>query len=222
MRTVDEIQSLYQKRARYYDFTANLYYLIGFREYAYRKAAVAALDLKQGGTVLEIGCGTGLNFGLLQQKVGPQGKIIGLDLTPSMLSVAYNRCMDHGWKNVELIEQDAETYKFPQQLDAVISTFALTLVPEYKVVIDRASTALGISKKMVIGDFRLPAWPNPLIRLAVLLTSPFGVSLELGQRHPWETMQNIFGNLEMQTYYFGAVYIASSVKQISENQGDTL
>lgn len=57
-----ELKALDRKRSRWYDFTANLYYLLGFREWAYRKKAVAALNLKPGDTVVEIGCGTGLNL----------------------------------------------------------------------------------------------------------------------------------------------------------------
>jgi len=44
----------YNKRARYYDVTTDLFYLIGFREWAYRKQAVEALKLKPGDTVLRI------------------------------------------------------------------------------------------------------------------------------------------------------------------------
>ena len=51
-----------QKEGRQYDISANLYYLIGFREHKYRKMAVDALNLKKGDTVVELGCGTGLNF----------------------------------------------------------------------------------------------------------------------------------------------------------------
>jgi ubiquinone/menaquinone biosynthesis C-methylase UbiE len=60
-----ELICLYRKRAKRYDWTANLYYLIGFREWAYRKKAIAALSLNKGDTVVEIACGTGLNFALL-------------------------------------------------------------------------------------------------------------------------------------------------------------
>ncbi len=87
------IVDIYRKRAKHYDVSANLYYLIGFREYAYRRKAVAALKLQPGDTVVEIGCGTGLNFPLLQQAVGPEGRLIGVDLTDSMLEQARQRVL---------------------------------------------------------------------------------------------------------------------------------
>jgi len=50
------IELLYQKRAKRYDVSANIYYFLGIREFAYRKIAVQAINLKQGDTVVEIGC----------------------------------------------------------------------------------------------------------------------------------------------------------------------
>jgi demethylmenaquinone methyltransferase/2-methoxy-6-polyprenyl-1,4-benzoquinol methylase len=64
---------LYRKRAENYDFTANLYYLLGYREYAHRRRAINALQLRPGHTVVELCCGTGINFPVLQEKVGPDG-----------------------------------------------------------------------------------------------------------------------------------------------------
>ena len=78
--------SIYRKRAKRYDWTTLLLYLIGFRHRAYRKRAVEALCLQKGDTVVDLGCGTGLNFSLLQEQLGPQGKIIGVDLTDAMAS----------------------------------------------------------------------------------------------------------------------------------------
>ncbi|MHC4489605.1 MAG: methyltransferase type 11, partial [Planctomycetota bacterium] len=60
MRT-DAIRDLYRRRAGNYDVTSNLYYLVGYRVFAYRTKAALALDLKRGDTVVDIGCGTGLN-----------------------------------------------------------------------------------------------------------------------------------------------------------------
>jgi len=89
--TKKSIITLYQKRARYYDYSANFYYMFGIRELAYRKKAVEALNLGHGETVVEIGCGTGLNFRLLRERVGSEGKIIGVDLTAEMLAAAGRR-----------------------------------------------------------------------------------------------------------------------------------
>ncbi|MHB1084865.1 MAG: class I SAM-dependent methyltransferase [Thiobacillus sp.] len=83
--TKTQLIDLYRIRAEWYDFSANLYYLIGFREAWYRKQAVSALGLKPGDAVVEIGCGTGLNFGYLRAALGEAGKVVGLDLTDAML-----------------------------------------------------------------------------------------------------------------------------------------
>jgi demethylmenaquinone methyltransferase/2-methoxy-6-polyprenyl-1,4-benzoquinol methylase len=79
MTTFDqqEIQRAYGQIAERYDVIAKLIGLIGFREAAYRKRAVAALQLEPGDTVVEIGCGTGMNLALFQRYIGPDGKIVG-------------------------------------------------------------------------------------------------------------------------------------------------
>jgi ubiquinone/menaquinone biosynthesis C-methylase UbiE len=199
---------LYRRRAGRYDLTANLYYLVGLREFAYRKKAVKALHLHRGDTVVEIGCGTGLNFGLLQERVGPEGAIIGVDLTPEMLARAQERVQRHGWTNVELVECDAAAYQFPRRVAGILSTFAITLVPEYDQVIRNGAAALSSGKRLVVLDFRKPErWPGWLIRFFVTITRPFGVSLDLAQRHPWESMDRYLTVVQLQELYFGAVYL---------------
>lgn len=128
----DEIFQLYRERAKYYDVSANSDYLIGFREQAYRKMAVEKLHLQKGDTVVEIGCGTGLNFPLIQRYIGQEGKIIGIDLTDKMLAQARKRVQAHDWTNVELVQIDAATYKFPESVNGIISTFAIGLMPDMK------------------------------------------------------------------------------------------
>src|SRR6266481_4849461 len=83
--TPEEVNAVYRRRARFYDWSVNTYYLIGFRWWAYRRRAIAALQLGRGATVVEIGCGTGLNFGLVQQRIGPTGRLFGVDLCADML-----------------------------------------------------------------------------------------------------------------------------------------
>ena len=209
----DSLQALYRQRAGAYDIAANLYYLLGFREAHYRKLAIAELDLKPGNTVVEIGCGTGLNFKYLQRAIGQNGKLIGVDLTDAMLEQARDRIEENDWNNVELIERDAAKYLFPDNIQGVISSFALTLVPEFETVIERASKALVSNGRLVILDLKLPGnWPRWLINIAILITRPFGVTLDLAEREPWKVIKKYFPNTSVRQLYGGFAYIATGTK----------
>lgn len=209
--TANQIAGLYRRRARHYDLTANSYYLLGFREYAYRRRAVAALAPRRGETVVELGCGTGLNLPLLRRAVGDEGRVIGVDLTAAMLEQAAARVDDAGWRNIELVQSDMTGYELPTGTDRVISTFALTLVDAYEKVIAGVARRMRPGGRLVVLDFKEPEWaPEWLIRVAVALTAPFGVTRELGARHPWEAMESAFSNVEMTEFYLGFAYVAHS------------
>jgi ubiquinone/menaquinone biosynthesis C-methylase UbiE len=213
MSTTIENQQLvntYRKRAKNYDWLSRFYYLIGFRYTGYRKKAVKALGLKQGDSVVEIGCGTGVYFALLQEAVGPAGKIIGVDLTDAMLEQARKRVEQAGWKNVELVQSDAVNYEFPRDIDGVISTYALTLSTDYEKVIASGVQALKTGKRWVLLDFKAPnRWPRWLIRLGMLLIHPFGSRMHMVDRHPWEVFPKYLGKVTMRNFYLGVVYIIS-------------
>jgi len=103
--------ALYQKQAKDYDQSG----IHGLD--AFRGEAVKRLALKRGDLVVDIGCGTGLNFALLQEAIGETGRIIGVDLTDAMLEQARRRVAKAGWENVELVQADATHYQFPAQVD---------------------------------------------------------------------------------------------------------
>ena len=209
MLDTNELARLYRRRARRYDVTANLYHLIGFRETAYRKAAVRALGLRAGDTVVEIGCGTGLNFPLLERVIGPTGRLVGVDLTDAMLERAQDRVRRAGWRNVELVHENAARFRFPPDVAGVISTFALTLVPEYDRVIAAAAAALAPGARFVLLDLkRSDRAPQALVRLMAWLTRPFGVTLDIADRHPWESLARHLRPRSFDELYFGFAYVA--------------
>ena len=204
-----QLVQLYRQRAKHYDFSANLYYLIGFREQAARKRAVAALGLRPGDTVLEIGCGTGLNFALFQRAVGESGRIIGVDMSDEMLAQARHRIERHGWRNVELVQQDAAMYQFPPGVNGIFSSFAITLIPEYDQVIRNGAEALAPHGAFVVLDLKAPEnWPVWLVKLGVAITRPFGVTLDLRERQPWQVLQDSLLDTSVTEFYGGFAYIA--------------
>jgi demethylmenaquinone methyltransferase/2-methoxy-6-polyprenyl-1,4-benzoquinol methylase len=207
--TPAEVNEVYRRRARFYDWSANAYYLIGFREWAYRRRAVEALQLRPGATVVEIGCGTGLDFALLEQRIGRTGRLIGVDLSAEMLDQARRRVTARGWDNVQLIHARAADFDFPAGVDAVFSAFALTLEPLFEEVIARAAAAIAPAGRFVLLDLRLPEnWLRHLGPPLVSLVRPFAVSLEVAKRQPWKALQRHFPRYSYWEGYFGVVYIA--------------
>lgn len=216
----EHIIRTYRKRAANYDFTANLYYLFGYREWAYRKIAVKALKLKPGDVVLELACGTGINFSLYQRYIGPEGRIIGVDITDAMLEQAQKRIDNQGWKNVVLFQQDAAIYRPPLPVNAVISTYALSLFPNLERVLKNINDSLLADGRFVLLELQIPpSWPAWLSTAALTLMKPFAVTNEWTNQRPWKviqrTAQKLFNNVKVSERYFGLTYIISGEKSLS-------
>jgi demethylmenaquinone methyltransferase/2-methoxy-6-polyprenyl-1,4-benzoquinol methylase len=209
-----DIRELFRRIAGRYDFTTSLAYAIGFRDWTYRQRAIDALALAQGDTVVELGCGTGRNFGMLEQAVGPGGRITGVDFSDAMLSRARRRVARYGWSNVELVRSDAASYEFRPPVDGILSTYALVLVPEYDRVIERDFAALRQGKRWVVLDQKLPSGrASLLVPLVDRISRPFDYSGIVGERRLWESIQRHGGNVRVEEIYFGFVYLAVGERQ---------
>lgn len=204
----------YRARARRYDITSNLYYLLGFRVRASRRQAVQALQLRPGDTVVEVGCGTGLNFALLEKAVGPDGQIVGVDLTDAMLAQARRRMQARSWSNVGLVHADVSEFEFPTGVTAILSTYALSLMPECAEIIARGCESLAPGGRWVVLDLKLPENVPGWLRRAVLaLVRPFAATEALVARRPWDTirtaMQSGLADLSWTELFFGFVFLAA-------------
>lgn len=92
---------------------------------------VALSYLKKGEIVLDIGCGGGLDAFLAAKKVGPSGKVIGIDMTKEMLKKAKQNARKVGCKNVEFKLGEAENIPVKDNsIDVVISNCVINLVPD--------------------------------------------------------------------------------------------
>lgn len=205
-----KVQAMYQSGAKHYDFTTILFRLIGLRMKTYRSVAIKKLSLQRGDFVIELGCGTGLNFPLLMEQVGPAGRLIGVDLTPGMLDLARARVKRSGWKNVELAKSDIATYYFPEGVNGVLATGVFGYVPQYDYVIKEASKSLVPGGHLAILDGKQPEnLPSWLFKIVLKLGGPFVYTPEYFNVRPWESVKRYFRETSFETRYGGMIYILS-------------
>src|SRR5205807_596212 len=101
---------------------------------------------------------TGLNFPLVEEAIGPDGQIVGVDLTDAMLVQAQDRIETNGWRNISLVQADAADFEFPTDVDAILSTYALSQVPECAEVIAHGAGKPGAAAS-VMGRMEASAQP---------------------------------------------------------------
>ena len=214
-----EVVQTYSRRSKRYDSVVKIFDLfssMGFDIPAWREAAIQDLHLKPGDTVIDMGCGTGLTFPSLYHKVGPTGRIIGIDISADMLDQAQELASENGWTNVQLTAIDISQYEFPVQADGILSTFALILVPNASQVVSQACQALKPGGRISILDM---AWPENWSihwRHVFFWLKPFGVTEDILRKKPWEAVWNeIELNLEevaLKRFWFKMMYFISGVR----------
>jgi demethylmenaquinone methyltransferase/2-methoxy-6-polyprenyl-1,4-benzoquinol methylase len=212
-REHERLIEIYSKKAKHYDITCRLYPVPGYPQRSQRLRAVRALGLRPGDTVIDIACGTGLNFPLIEEVIGPDGRIIGVDLTGAMLARAEERTKANGWSNVSLVQADAVDFDFPNGVDAILSTYALSQVPECAEVIAHGAAALSAHGSWVVLDLKLPArTPRVLARLGSAVVRPFAAMDEWIGCRPWETiraaMQRELADSCWTELFFGTAFLA--------------
>lgn len=204
-----EVRSRYQKTARFYDFALRLYGLIGIRK-GYRLKTIKLLDLQPGDRIVELGCGTGINFPLIMDQIGEEGQLIGVDISPRMLDRARARVQREGWGNVKLIQSDLTEYVCPEEVTAVLSTGVFGYIDDYDSVIASLSQTILPGGHIAIMDgrrpTRMPAW---LFNLFVWLSQPFGVTQDYFDKRSWESVERYFQETTFESMYGGMLFIAS-------------
>ncbi|HEY0535589.1 MAG TPA: class I SAM-dependent methyltransferase [Actinoplanes sp.] len=200
---------VYRNLAGKYDIVSNRLYLVGQRTMAYKHLAMQQLDLKPGDTVVDAGCGTGHNLPELSKAVGPSGRVIGVDLTDAMLARADARVRQHGLTNVTLQEADLTTFAFPKDTAGIIACFSLTLIQDFPTVIRHGFDALAPGGRMVVLDYKLPRWwPEFAVPAIGPMVAPFGGTVDMVRRKPFEEVARSAETMRMLERYFGWVYVA--------------
>jgi arsenite methyltransferase len=109
--------------------------------------------IEAGQVVLDLGCGAGTDLLIAAQMVGPEGRAIGIDMTPTMLERARESATEMGLENVELHQGLIESLPVPDEsVDVVISNGVIDLVPDKDAVFAEIDRVLRPGGRLQVAD----------------------------------------------------------------------
>ncbi|MHA1266337.1 MAG: class I SAM-dependent methyltransferase [Candidatus Helarchaeota archaeon] len=149
-----EIQNLYD-RASTSTFFMELDAIFGrsTENSNYRKKAISLLHLTPNSSLLEVACGIGYNFKIAQSYLQGRGRYVAIDISPHSLAVANGKIQAKRWTNIELINTSILRYNPPYKFDAILCTYANSLM-------EKVSIPAGI-------DFKRQVIPYLLSKFAI-------------------------------------------------------
>ena len=192
-------QPAYSEDARSYDRRTGAFQ-------AYRQAIVEALPVRRGQVVLDVGCGTGLCCGFLLEKVGPQGGVVGIEESPEMAAIARERIAHEGWRNVTVVQSEAEDAQIAVTADAALFC-AVHDILQSPDALRNVMNHLRPGAQVAAGGGKWAApWMVAVNMQARMLHAPYVRSFE-GFDRPWHHLEPLIEDVELRELAFGSGYV---------------
>ena len=174
----------------------------------HRNTLVEALPVSQGQVVLDVGCGTGLCYGLLQEKVGPQGRVVGIEESPEMAVIARERIAAEGWPNVTVMQSPAEDAKIPVTADAALFCAVHDILQSPGALLNIMSN-LRPGAWVAAGGGKWAPWAMMALNLQVrTLHAPYVRSFT-GFGRPWNHLEELIEDIHVREVALGSGYIVT-------------
>ncbi len=192
-----EVRHLYDRRAPFYDSIVATLSL--WKDGKYRKKAVDALQANPAHRILDVGCGTGLNFPKLPSHV------VGVDPSEGLLRIARRRAK-------RLAMGTGQSLPFANEsFDRVLSTYVLTTVPDWPRALHEMARVLRPGGRLVLTDDRLPpGWfmgPGPMFRK---IFSEGWIDIH---REIFEEFKTLFTGVQLRFFHFGLIYLVTGIRK---------
>jgi SAM-dependent methyltransferase len=178
-----------------------------------RRELVLRLAPRRGEVILDIGCGTGRNFEQVMERIGPEGRLIGVEPSPEMLARAQALVERRGWTNVDLICASAQDAEIPVIADAALLC-AVHDVMRSPVALGNVLDHLREGGRIVAGGPKWVSWRRRgaiALNLSTWRLNRECVSTFEGFVTPWSRLAPIVGELQVDERYGGGGYIARGV-----------
>ena len=172
----------------------------------WQRLAVERLELRPGDTVIDVACGTGLTFPLLEAAVTHEGRIVGVDLSPEMLSQARERVAAHGWGNVTLIEAAVEAATF-DVADAALFSFTHDVL-QSPAAVSNVVASLSPGARVACAGAKLAGGWNPVVNFFVRRAARPYITTFRGLDRPWRELERYTGEMQHRSLALGGAYVA--------------